>query len=252
MLPAAGQASRLGALPCSKEILPILYGSAEHGWGRPRGVCLTLLQRFRHAGLRRVFVVLRQGKWDIPAYLGDGSEVGLQLAYLMMQLPFGPPYSLDQAYLFTRTSTVAFGFPDILFKPDDAYSQLLDRQRTTGADVVLGLFKAHRSDEMDMIARRADGTVDQLLIKPRASRLEDAWAIAVWTPPFTEFMHTYLAEQHRSGAAAERELSVGHVIAAAIEARLSVDSLAFPGGRYLDIGTPAGLAQALASPDAWT
>jgi glucose-1-phosphate thymidylyltransferase len=82
----------------------------------------------RLAGVTRAYIVLREGKWDIPAYLGDGTMLNMHLAYLMMRLPFGAPYTLDQAYPFVQDALVAFGFPDIIFQPDDAFVQLLARQ----------------------------------------------------------------------------------------------------------------------------
>lgn len=37
------------------------------------------------AGITEAYIVLREGKWDIPAYLCDGAMVGMHLAYLMVQ-----------------------------------------------------------------------------------------------------------------------------------------------------------------------
>ena len=64
--------------------------------------------------------------------------MNMQLAYLMMHLLFGVPYTLDQAYSFVQDALVAIGFPDIIFQPDDAFVRLLARQAATNADVVLG------------------------------------------------------------------------------------------------------------------
>src|SRR5262245_10421875 len=97
LIPAAGQATRIAPLPCSKEIYPVGLRS-EAGGVRPKVVCQDLLEKMARAGIHKVYVVLRTGKWDIPAYLGDGSAFHVNLAYLMMRLPFGPPYSLDPAY----------------------------------------------------------------------------------------------------------------------------------------------------------
>jgi glucose-1-phosphate thymidylyltransferase len=92
----------------------------------------------KQAGVDRAFIVLRNGKWDVPAYFEDGAIVDTQLAYLLTRLPFGPPYTLDQAFTFVRNTLVVFGFPDILFQPDDVFAQLLARQTATHADIVLG------------------------------------------------------------------------------------------------------------------
>ena len=87
----------------------------DTGTMRPKVVSHYLLEKMRLAGVSKAFVVLRDGKWDIPAYFGDGGMLDMNLAYLMMKLPYGAPYTADQAYPFLQHSLVAFGFPDILF-----------------------------------------------------------------------------------------------------------------------------------------
>jgi glucose-1-phosphate thymidylyltransferase len=56
-----------------------------------------LLEEMWLAGITKVYVVLRERKWDIPADFGDGKMLDVHLAYLMMDLSFGVPYTLDQA-----------------------------------------------------------------------------------------------------------------------------------------------------------
>jgi glucose-1-phosphate thymidylyltransferase len=71
LIPAAGHATRLAPLPFSKELYPIGFHEGPHG-PRPKVVAHYLLEKLHAAGIRRVFVVLRDGKWDIPAYFsGD-------------------------------------------------------------------------------------------------------------------------------------------------------------------------------------
>ena len=111
-IPASGQATRIAPLPCSKELFPIGFRTAQDGRALgPKVVAHYLLEKMRFAGVSKSYIVLRPGKWDIPAYFGDGSALKLHLAYLMMGVPFGVPFTLDQAYPFVRNATVAFGFP---------------------------------------------------------------------------------------------------------------------------------------------
>ena len=84
---------------------------------------------------------MRKGKWDIPAYFGDGKMLDMNLAYLMMDLPYGVPYTLDQAYPFVQDAIIALGFPDIIFEPEDAYRNCCQTEESN-ADIVLGLFPA--------------------------------------------------------------------------------------------------------------
>jgi glucose-1-phosphate thymidylyltransferase len=248
LLPAGGQATRIAPLPCSKELYPVgfrLTGAEQEL--RPKVVCHYLLEKYRLAGATKTYVVLRPGKWDLPAYLGDGSMVDMNLAYLIVHLPFGAPYTLDQAYPFAQEALVVFGFPDIIFEPDDVFTQLLAKQAATQADIVLGLFLADQPHKMDMVALDEAGRVSQIVIKPPQTQLRYTWIIAVWTPAFSRFMHDYLraTQPEQKPGFSPKELFVGDVIQAAIEAGLQVGHVFFPNGRYLDIGTPDNLVKAV-------
>jgi len=258
LIPAAGRGSRLGALPLSKEVFPVIWEPDLSGVPRPVAAAETLIRKFRFAGADRAFVVLREGKWDIPAYLGDGERQGLTLGYLMMRWPFGQPFTLDAAHPFLGEATVLFGFPDILFGPEDAYVRLLERLETSQAEVVLGLFPARRPEKMDMVEGDGSGRVTGIVIKPTATDLRYTWIIAVWTGAFTRFLHEFVERRldrnlegsvpadgagprHPDG----RELYLGDVFTAAIAEGLVVDSLTFEDASYIDIGTPAELLEAV-------
>ncbi|MBI1877691.1 MAG: dTDP-glucose pyrophosphorylase [Chloroflexi bacterium] len=225
LLPAGGQATRIAPLPGSKEVYPIGFRVIEDGSLRPKVVCHYLLEKMRLAGVHKAYIILREGKWDIPAYLGNGSMLDMHLTYLMLGLPFGAPYTLDQAYPFVQDALVAIGFPDVLFQPDDAFVHLLARQAITQAEVVLGLFPSDQP------------------IKPPHTDLRYTWMIAVWTPVFTRFMHDHLAETVAS-ATRQPELFVGDVIQAAIRQGLPIQSVLFPNGQCLDVGLPENLVKA--------
>jgi glucose-1-phosphate thymidylyltransferase len=245
LLPAAGQATRLSPLPCSKELYPIgSWWVAEAGQERPKVACHYLLEKMRLANITQVYIVIREGKWDIPAYLRDGSILGLHLAYLVVGPTAGPPYTLDEAYPFVRDAFVVFGFPDILFKGDGAFDRLLAHQAVNAADIVLGLFPADHPEKMDMVEVDENRRVTELVIQPRHTRLEYSWDIAIWSPAFTEFMHRYLAAQ-KATASNPPELSVGHVIQAAVREGMLVEGVAVSDEPYFDIGTPEGLAKAI-------
>jgi glucose-1-phosphate thymidylyltransferase len=249
LIPAAGRATRLPDLPCSKEVTPIGHTPDESGQsGHPKAVCQYLLEKMRFADIKQAYIILREGKWDIPAYFRDGSVVDMHLAYLLTELPFGAPYTLDQAYPFVKDSLVALGFPDILFSPDDAYTRLLEHQQQTSADVVLGLFPADRPEKVDMVDVDPRGNVREIVIKPKGSDLRYTWGIATWTPRFTQFMHEYLARE-KASAADRREWYVGHVFQAALQESMSLRALTVSDEAYLDIGTPEDLAKARARID---
>lgn len=252
LVPAAGRGNRIAPLPCSKEIFPIGFRQDEQS-GEPRVKVAShhLFDKMRRAGIAAAYVILRHGKWDIPAYFGDGQIVGLRLAYLSIGDSQGPPDTLDRAFCFVRDRAVAFGFPDILFGPDDVFVRLLERLETS--DVVLGLYPAHDCRVMDMVDVDEDGRVRALVLKPPTTDLRFTWLCAVWKPVFSEFMHEFVAAERAaadSGSARRRldaqgDIPVGAVVAAAVEQGLGITATTFPEASYLDIGTPVALVRAV-------
>ena len=250
LVPMAGKASRIAPLPCSKELYPIGYRQIEgEGGMRPKVVSHYLLERMRHANIRKAFMILREGKWDIPTYFGDGTMLNMHIAYLLMNLPYGVPYTLDQAFPFVQDATVALGFPDMIFQPDDAYTKLIAKLEESGADIVLGLFPADKPHKTDMVEFDTDGHMRSIHIKPASSELIYSWEIAVWTPLFSRYLHNYVqaALEKKTVPDVANELFVGDVLQAAIRDKLKVESVIFQDGNFLDIGTPEDLMKAVQS-----
>ncbi len=247
LVPAAGRAGRLGALPCSKEIFPLGFDAGAEGGSRPRPVCGRLLESFVAAGVSRAFVLLRKGKWDVPELLGDGSELGLPLAYLAFEPTASVPETLDRAYPFVSEATVALGFPDIIVEPSDAYRPLLRRLRQTGAGVVLGLFPTDQSWKADMVELDDRDRVQRIVIKQPETSLRFTWSIAVWGPELSRYLHDFVAREHTAGAGSRSgEAYVGDVIQAAIDDGMEVIGERFEDGSFLDVGTPEDLRRAVA------
>jgi dTDP-glucose pyrophosphorylase len=251
VLPAAGRSLRLAPLPCSKEILPVgLQAMAGQG-PRLRVVSHYLLECLHKADIRVGYIVIRRGKWDIPTYWEGGGMLGMNLAYVVIEGSSGPPDTIDRAYPFVKDNIVAFGFPDIILHPSDIFVKLLDRLEGSGSDVVLALFPAHDAKAMDMIEIDAARRVRAIHLKPKATRLRYAWLCAVWTPVFTEFLHQFLRRVKRGRKVgvvgnrridAQGDIPVGVVLKEAVKAKLKVEGVTFPTGRYIDIGTPQGLS----------
>lgn len=247
LVPAAGKAARLSPLPFSKELYPVGFQSLDKDRSlRPKPVCVYLLEKMRLAGTTEAYIVLRKGKWDIPAYLRDGKMLNMHLAYLMMDLPFGVPYTLDQAYPFLQDAIVVFGFPDIIFKPDDAYVSLLARQAESGADIVLGLFRAPHASKMDRVGLDSEGEICEIQIKPASTSYCYTWIIAVWAFSFTHFMHEVVSDiQNKSDTSmTDWEVAFSDVINAAIQSNMQIDKVIFHDGVCLDIGIPENLVKA--------
>jgi glucose-1-phosphate thymidylyltransferase len=259
LIPAAGRAARLGELPGSKEVLPVGPpgpGSEGRPHGAPRApdsgrrlVCEPLLEALRRAGVGRALWILRAGKWDIPAALGDGARWGLDLAYLTLAASGSVPETLDRARGWVRGATVVLGYPDILFGPPDAVARLVAAYRAGGTpamDVLLGLVPTDRPSKADMVDLDEAGRIRGILVKPPASTLRYTWIFAVWGPAFTGFLHRALPRLPRP---AGRELYPSDVLLAAMAANkegMRVEALPFPEGHHLDVGTPDDLARAAA------
>ncbi len=247
LLPAGGQATRISPLPLSKELYPIGFRSVDgDSQVRPKVVCHYLLEKMQLAGISLAYFILRSHKWDIPSYFGDGTMLKMNLGYLIMGLPYGVPYTLDQAYPFVQNAIIALGFPDILFQPEDAFVRLLAHLDGSQADVVLGLFPTTQPQKAGMVDFDDTFKVRLIIEKPQESTLQYMWGIAVWTPVFTQFLHDYLGIlKTEKDLSQQAELPIGDVIQAAIVQGLTVEAEVFADGSYLDIGTPQDLMRAV-------
>lgn len=249
LIPAGGTGSRLGNIPCSKEVYPVIKNTAN---GIVRSVvCENLIRYYRLAGITDIYCILRPGKWDIPAYLRDGSELGVNIAYLVIIHPYGTPFTLDQAYPFVKDQGVALGFPDMVCTPENHFEQLKEKLTQTNADVVLGLVKTNQYKSWDMVAFDGD-TLTDIVIKEDRPHLNYGWAHAVWGPAFTEFLHDNikrrLNDNDLKGVRADgtpRELYIGDIIRAAMKEGFHVDYVKFEEGSALDMGTTEELARYL-------
>lgn len=248
LIPAGGMATRLGPLPCSKELLPVGAFPTPDGL-RPRPVITYLLAQWRRAGIERALVVVRPGKWDLINYLGDGRAFGPHLAYLTVHEPYGAAYTLAAAAPFLADQTVALGLPDVILSPDNVFATLVTHHTTRQPDLTLGLFPCERPHTADMVALTAEHQVTAIEIKPIHTTLRWTWMAAIWSPPITAILTDVvqadrIARQYDENCA---ELHIGAVFQAAIARGLRVEGVTFPAGRALDIGTPAGWAAACAS-----
>jgi glucose-1-phosphate thymidylyltransferase len=254
LIPAGGKAARVSPLPCSKEIFPVGLGDIrQKGQLHPKVAAHYLLDKMRLAGAEKAYFVISKGKWDIPAYFGNGSMVNMAIGYLMTNLTYGVPFTVESAFPFLKNKHVFFGFPDILFQPDDVYIRLIERMHASRADIVLGLFLAQNPQKMDMVDFKADGTICDIHIKPLQTNLKWTWITAVWNNAFTQFMHDIVIQYLDSMTVADlrfpkqdlKEIFVGDIIREAIGSELKIDQVMFPQGIYIDIGSPEDLISAV-------
>ena len=254
LVPAAGFASRLAPLPFSKELFPVSLDNVRSDSDSPvKLVCHYLFAKLRHAEANKVYMVIRDEKMDLPKYFRDGSCVGLNLAYIVVDETPGVPYTVDSAFPFTNNAVVLFGFPDILFRPRNAFKQLVDRIKIVDADVIIGLFDLFPNQLTDRIKVGKDGDVTGFDIRTTSPDSSPGWAIAVWTPFFTYFLHKFIIkhQQSQNQNIPSQDIFLAHVFQAALEERIKINSVHFTGCNFWDIGTPKGLEKALREQESW-
>lgn len=241
LIPAAGVGSRLASRG-SKELSPIPDAATESSRRRP--VVSFLLDAMGEAGIETAHVVLRRGKWDIPDRLAERGDAPPRVSYIVTDRTRSIPETLDRARPFVRRRDVLVGFPDVVFHPITAAHEVLAARRRTGADVVLALFPSDRPDKTDMVEVRGQ-RVTGFRVKPGRCELDSTWLLGTWGDSFTRFLHGYL---ERSGGEPPvgsplPELQLSQVLHAALEGGLEIGACSYPGGRFVDIGTPDDLAR---------
>ena len=245
LIPAAGRATRIAPLPCSKELFPVGYHTLVIDGQprvRPRVVSHFLVDAMIRAGVARALFVLNDEKWDIVRYYGNGRRYGISLAYTVQDDPRGMPVSLDAGRPWIAGHTVVFGMPDTIFGPPDTFVHLLRYHEQRAADVTLGLFPTTTPSLFGMVDLDPDGLVRRCVDKPATTTLTLMWGCACWSPRFTEFLHAAVTMAPSTG----REIVLGDVFSAAVEQGLRVVGLPVPGGQYADIGTAEELQRMVA------
>ena len=240
IIPAAGKGTRLPELRGSKEIVPVrALETAEPAKDEARAVCLHQMDAMQFAGIDRQIMVLGTGKWDIPTELARVEAGAPRCAYVVLADSPGVPWTIDAAYSLTRGSNVAMGFPDILTTRRDLFVRLCDELGTTDLDVVLALFPTDQGHSGDVVSLTSERRVSQIRPKPRGVGRARVWIAAVWRPSFTEYLHQYICAANVS-AEHGHELYIGDILNSSI-GELAIGAVDFPGGRFLDIGTPENL-----------
>ncbi len=212
--------------------------------GPNRLACQDLLDSFRVAGIERAWMLLRQGKWDVPQVLGTGAEFGVELAYRIVPPTRGTPFTLAFVQPFLKNELVALGFPDILVSPRDLLARLVAHRERTQAEVALLLGPCDRPAASDLVEFDSRGRVRRLEIKPAETSLRWTWLFALWTPRFTHFLVEWTRKFEPRKARLGREPYVGDVFLAALHSGFEVQGLPAGDARSLDIGTPETLDQA--------
>lgn len=242
LLPAAGRGRRIAGLGWRKELYPLGWEEVELDGvlcRRPRVVATYQLDGMVAAGAKRIFAVVGEGS-ELMHYLG-GDRDGVPIAYLYQRALRGAAFAIDLARPWLPVEHVMlFGFPDTVVEPADAFGRLLEAHRADGNDLTLGLFPTDRPSDFGMVELQGARPV-RIVDKPRQSELRWMWGIACWGSNVTALQSSVLA-----AAPSDREVVPGDLCQAAIDAGLRAGVVRYAEGRYLDLGTPAGLNRAVA------
>jgi glucose-1-phosphate thymidylyltransferase len=241
VIPAAGLGTRLLPLAYPKELLPITYTDRD-GTVVPRPVLQASLDQMRRAGVRECVVVIAEWKLELVRVFGDGAAVGVSLAYVVRGVPRGLSDALDAARPWLRDRDACLALPDTLIAPDDAMARVCAERERSRADLVLGVFPTDHPEQLGPVRVGGDGAVTEVLDKPASTDLRNTWGMAVWSPGFTELLAREVA-----AAPDDAKPVLGAVFQRAIDSGMKVRAVPFPDGQFVDVGTSAGLAEALST-----
>jgi glucose-1-phosphate thymidylyltransferase len=214
VVPAAGLATRLQPLPCSKELLQV--------GGRP--VIDRLVDRMRAGGADEVRVVTRPDKHDLIGHaLAEGATIAL-----------GEPANVSESVLLGAAGAAGddvalVGFPDTLWEPLDGFVRLLAALEDRFAGV-LGLFTTSEPERSDVVEVDANGVVTAIHVKPERPPSSLIWGCCAVRVCALEGIR-----QHAQPGTLFKTL--------APEGKLAGMRLS---DRWLDIGTPEALKLARA------
>ncbi len=161
VIPAAGYATRLQPLPCSKEML--LIG------GRP--VMDFVVDRMRRTDCE-LRVVTRPEKQDVIAH---AKELGARVV-------LGYPTTTSESFAaamgdLAPDDIVLIGWPDTLWEPEDAYVQLVEAV-DQGHEIALGLFETPDLERSDVVSFDEAGEITGVHIKPAEPPSTWIWGCA--------------------------------------------------------------------------
>jgi mannose-1-phosphate guanylyltransferase len=122
-----------------------------------------LLSRIRAAGVRHVIMGTSYKAEVFRDYYGDGAELGLELEYVVEEIPLGTGGAIGNVASLLRADTALIFNGDILTGCE--LTELLDTHRRTGADVTLHLTRVSDPRAFGCVPTDAEGRVTAFLEK---------------------------------------------------------------------------------------
>ncbi|MEM2618956.1 MAG: sugar phosphate nucleotidyltransferase [Candidatus Hadarchaeales archaeon] len=160
LIPAAGVGTRLypfsRAVP--KELYPILgKATIEH--------CVETL---REGGIRKIYIVVGYQKGAIMDYLGNGSDFGVNLAYIYQMRRGGIGHAILQAKEWIDSTFVAL-LGDSFIEPKEEIRKLVELHKRKHPVATLLLFKVTNPSAYGVARLRKEGKylrIERLVEKP--------------------------------------------------------------------------------------
>jgi len=237
VIPAAGTASRLNPSHYAKELLPVTYQGEGTDDVLPVPVITLSLGALREAAVCRCIVATSDRKPELMRYLGDGSEFGLQLSYVLQPMPSGLSSAIDLVYPWVRGCHVCLLLPDTIVRPTSAMSTLRFVMEMEQPDLVLGVFPTSVPERLGPVRFNHDCRVTEVLDKPMVSDVYNTWAMAIWSTAFADLLHGAVSNASTGGK------PLGEIFNLAVQVGMNVRAVWFASGSFIDIGTSEGIVQ---------
>jgi glucose-1-phosphate thymidylyltransferase len=236
LVPAAGYARRLGTLNSSKEMIIV---DGEYG---KEPICRSLLRQFEYAGISNIVVVTRPDKTDLVDYFANGLDHKFEISMVYLEDTKSTLATICAAYKYIKNKTVYLGFPDILLSPVDAVKRITESSRFTKSDVILGAFRSHNPEKVDMVDFDDDGKLQNIEIKNHNCRYEFAWIFAIWQPQFSKYLMDHIDALDSD---IDREVYLGDLLSYYLSEGNEIYIHTIEDGDFTDIGTPEDLENLL-------
>ncbi|NDW05784.1 sugar phosphate nucleotidyltransferase [Jiella pacifica] len=232
IIPAAGRGSRIQPLAFSKELIPV--GSRlDGGVERPCAISEYLVERMITGGASKLCFVIGPGKSDILKYYG-GSHDGVPIAYVVQPQPAGLCDAIFHAApVVAPEERVLVGLPDSLWMPQNGFCDLPDDRLS------FLLFPVADSTVFDAVETDAAGHVREVQVKRPDATTNWVWGAFKMPGAVFHALHALWLERGRI------DEYFGTLVNAYIAAGGHAAGVK-TGTAYVDVGTVAGLRDALA------
>ncbi len=236
IIPAAGEGRRLGLGGYPKELIPIHYRRNGAARVRPVLAIETTVAAMADAGVSTVCVVISEAKLDIVRVLSDGASLGCKIVYVVQSEARGLWDAIECGLASFAEKNILLALPDTVVEPENALKTLKASMETIHADLTLGVFPTSHPEAQAPVQHEGE-KVHAIWEKPDPAPVSNTWGIAAWNARFTAHL-----PQFRQ-CISEPQPSITHAFIQALRAEMKVSAVPFQDGRYVDLGTPEGLAE---------